>query len=342
MAKVKSEIRNLTEEEKREWGIFVSHSSDANRQVEELVAVLDEYEVSSLWDHQIQVGAADFSAEIIDMIEKCLASIFVVSEGALGSQWCNFELGYIKGLGKKIFLYDPEGLLDNRAYRYHFDPDCPGFKDPRELAEAVRREKMFYSLFNNETKDLTDEMFRQRADEYVRPVHVSVHVPGLAGVDPASYQLRVLVVEFGNYTGERYCEGSICSQTKEALDNDLCELTGHTCCLNCEPDRQEFPECIILNHVWDKVDVEGDAIEVILPLHRIMGTTFKLFIDTPYGKTADRLMAILGAAGLNPSHSQSADRNRIYFTLRNNKAQGIYDLKAAFSNNFVCPGALAE
>ena len=340
MAKAKPEARSLTEEEKKEWGIFVSHSSDANDVVEDLIGVLEEYEISALWDHHIQTGSMDFSAEIISMIEKCLAAVFVVSRGALQSTWCNFELGYLKGLGKKIYMYDPEGMMENLPYRYHYDPECPGFRDPKELAEAVRREKMFYSLFNNETKELTGEMFRTRADEYVRPVHVSVQVPGLSAVDPASYRVRALIIEFGNYTGERFCEESVCSQTKDDLVNDICEQTGQCCCLNREPDRTAFPECVLLNHVWDKVNVDGDTIEVIVPLHKVMGTTFKLFIDTPYGKTADALMGILEEAGLHPSYSQSADRNRIYFTLRTNRVHGIFDLKARFSNNFVCPGAL--
>lgn len=338
--KIKPRVRELTREELGEWGVFFSHASDANAQVEELGRVFDEYGISYLWDHQIAVGSADFAADIISMIRKCAAAVVVISPGALDSQWVNFELGYLNGLGRRIYMYDPGHLLASRPYRYHYDPECPGYSDPKELAEAVKKEKLFYGLFNNETLELSGELFRSRTDEMVVPIHLSVQVPGLASIEADTYHVRALVIEFGSYTGHRYTEDSFCSWSGEDTEDDRCPCTGCGCCLNVEPDRSVYPECVLLNHTWDKVHVKGDEIEMILPLHKTMGTTFKIFVDTPYGRTADRLMQLFEDAGFKPGLAQGGEMNRVYITLPNNKPNGVFDLKAEFSNNFICPGAL--
>lgn len=337
MAKVKTEVRQLTHEELGQWGIFISHSG-GETDVSKLCAALDRNGIRYLWDRQIEVGAEDFAIVIQEMINQCTAAIVVINQKAINSQWVNYEMGLLEGLNKHIYLYDPENLLEHMEDSFHYDRYCPAYTGPDALCAAVHREKLFYGLFNNATAFLTNEMFRQKMDENVIPVCISISIPELSSIPAEKFAVKALIINFGNFTQCRHTEESICCQTMEDIPEDRCEITGMKCCLNAMPDRTANPECVLLNHVWENVLVEGNTIRIILPLHRTAGTTFKLFIDTEFSETADQLMTLLNGLDLNPSFSRSGTQNRVYFVLRTNAVNGIFKLKDPYVNNFICPG----
>lgn len=340
MAKMKISAKLLPENEIGQWGVFLSHSGKSETIIEELCEAFDHEHINYLWDKQIAVGSTDFAEEISKMINKCMCAVIVVNELALDSQWVNYEIGLLDGLGKHIFLYDKDKLLSKKIYRYHYDKFCPAYSDVSQLIRAVKEEKMFYSLFNHETAELTDAFFKKRIDDYVVPVQININIPGLGAVDPASYQVKALVISFGNFTGTRYNEDQSCAQTGEDTPSDICEETASPCCLNTLPDRKLYPECVLLNHVWDKITVSGDNVEIILPLHKVQGTTFKLFMDADSGETADEIFGILDGFGISVGLSKSGTQNRIYFQLRSSALNGVFRLNDEFSNNFICPGIL--
>lgn len=338
MAKLKAEARLLNESEIGQWGVFLSHSGGSEEQIRKLCESFDRENISYLWDKQISVGSHDFAEEIHTMIYKCMCAVVIVNENAIHSQWVNFEIGLLDGLGKRVFLYDESGLLDQKIYRYHYDKFCPTYHDTEALTEAIKAEKMFYSLFNHETADLSSELFKNLVDQYIVPVQFTINIPGLSSIKADTYKINSLIISFGNFTDRRHCEESICSQTLDEIDNDTCEQTGKPCCMNFMPDRSENPECVLLNHIWEKITVSGDQVDMILPLHKTMGTTFKLFIDTEYGETADALLSLLNQYGTDANLSKSGTQNRVYFSLRSSALKGIFRLKDPYSNNFICPG----
>ena len=339
MAKIKTEINLLREDEIGQWGVFISHSGNSDMQIQTLCTAFDQAGIRYLWDQQISLGAKNFADEIYSMIYKCSCAVVVINQQALHSQWVNFEVGLLDGLGKRIFLYDQEQLLSKLNYRYHYDKFCPAYTNIEALTEAIQNIKMFYPLFNHATAELTNDLFYQKIDQYVVPVRLSLNIPGLSSVDSDTYQLKALIINFGNFTGVRYHEDAICFQTMEPLSDNLCEQAGTSCCLNYPPDRRENPECVLLNFTWEKTTVDGDNAEIILPLHRTRGTTFKLFADTESGETADQLQHLLNQYGTCASLSKSGTQNRVYFSLRSSPINGVFRLKDPFSNNFICPGS---
>lgn len=340
MLKMKTRAGLLEKEELGEWGIFISHSSDSSALVEQICEIMEEKGIPYLWDAQISVGSRNFSDEILGMIRKCIASVVVISEGFMESQWCNFEVGLLNGLNKNIYLFDPENLLSDENFRFQFDQFCPAYRDMESLTEAVRNEKLFYSLFNHETAHLTDEMFKRRVDEEVLPGRITLQIPGLSSIDPDSFQLKTLIINFGNYTKCRHTDKAICSQNMDDLDDEICEVSGVKCCMNFSPELSENPECVLLNHVWNKTSVDGDAVEIVMPIHKTRGTTFKVFFDAESGEVADALHRLLEPYGLMPSVSLSGTQNRVYVSLRSSAINGVFRLKDEFSNNFICPGVM--
>ncbi len=339
MERVKTKVRLLNEDELGQWGIFISHSDDTDT-IKMLCDVLEKKGIRYLWDKQIKLGSENFANEILEMIHKCVAAVVVISEKSMNSQWVNFEMGVLEGLGKNIYLFDTEGLLEKISYRYHFDKYLPVYSDAETLSNAVSKEKLFYSLFNdNETAKLTNDVLRDKIGEHIIPVRIDSNVPGLSAIPTDKYDVNSLIVNFGNFTKNRHVDGSICCQSREDIPDDMCEYTEMKCCMNFKPDRKVNPECVLLNRVWDNACVDGNIISIVLPLHKKAGTTFKMFIDTEYSEIADMLVDILDRYGLCPSHSGNGNQNRIYFTLKDNAINGLFKLKDEFENNFICPGA---
>jgi len=340
MAKIKVDARLMSENEIGQWGVFISHSANSEEQIRKLCAAFDRENVVYLWDKQIKVGAEDFAEEIRTMINKSLCAVVVINEQALKSEWVNFEVGLLDGLKKKIFLYDEGNLLKQKADRYHYDKFCPAYTDVDELTNAIKQEKMFYELFNNDTPTLTSDMFKEMVDKYVSPAQLCLNVPGLSLIPADKYKFKTLVISFGNFTANRHNENSVCCQTLEEIENDICETTKEPCCLNVNPDREKNPECVLLNHVWEKVAVSGDDVEIIMPLHKTKGTTFKMFIDAESTEVAEELMRLFNGLNASASLSGSGTQNRVYFPLRSNALCGVFRLKNEFSDNYMCPGVV--
>ena len=174
--KVQIKTRKLNKEEKKEFGVFISHSND-NDLFKTVCKAFEEAEIDYLVDKQIEIASLDFASEIKKLIYKCKCAVVVITEGALKSSWVNFEIGMLAGKDKKIFLYDPNHLLDKQE-TYHME-DFPVFDEIRDIILAINGINYFSNLLQNYTETLTEELYKQRVSVYVEPIKLIVKIPGL-------------------------------------------------------------------------------------------------------------------------------------------------------------------
>ena len=113
--KVQIKTRKLNKEEKKEFGVFISHSND-NDLFKTVCKAFEEAEIDYLVDKQIEIASLDFASEIKKLIYKCKCAVVVITEGALKSSWVNFEIGMLAGKDKKIFLFGTAGYGGSQNY----------------------------------------------------------------------------------------------------------------------------------------------------------------------------------------------------------------------------------
>mgnify|MGYP004659896397 CR=1 FL=1 len=334
--KVQIKTRKLNKEEKKEFGVFISHSND-NDLFKTVCKAFEEAEIDYLVDKQIEIASLDFASEIKKLIYKCKCAVVVITEGALKSSWVNFEIGMLAGKDKKIFLYDPNHLLDKQE-TYHME-DFPVFDEIRDIIVAINGINYFSNLLQNYTETLTEELYKQRVSVYVEPIKLIVKIPGLEELELDDFHFSVLISTFGSYCG-KYGKDNFCFQNFE--ETNKCPISNYPCALNNAPDIDNFPECVVLNTTMEDELINKDEINIIVPLHKINGTCFKIYAELTDSKQTDRLYALLDELGLMPGCAKSGDANRIYFSLPDSTWNGVFRLKDIFSNNFLCPGILAS
>lgn len=322
----------LSENEKKEFGVFVSHSNDSDM----FLKVCEAFEkagISHLVDKQIEIGSLNFADEIKRLIDTSRFAVVVITEGALASSWVNFEIGLLSGEHKRIILFDPDNLIGKMPQKYHLDK-LPVTHSTEELVNIVERAGYFSDLFVYDTPALSKEFFEQRVREYVEPVKFTLTLPGLADLNLEEYFFTALIINFGAYEAGYGGEG-LCFQAQEECEN--CPVSLRKCAISADPDTDAFPECVTLNKITEHAIIRGNEITFILPLHKVCGTTFKIFAEIKDSKQCDRLFALLEDAGLSPSVSKSGNLQHIYVSVPDFVWDGIFRLKDEFGNNFLCP-----
>ena len=327
--------RPLTDEENKEFGVFVSHSND-NDTFLRVCEAFEKAGIPHLVDKQIEVGSMNFADEIKRLIDTSRFAVVVITPGAIASSWVNFEIGILDGESKKIALFDPDDLLGEMPKRFHLDK-FPIVKTLDELVARVKAIGYFSDLFVYETAKLTKKKFEERAREYVVPVRLTLNISGFSELALEDYRFTALVTNFGDYNAN-YGEKGLCFQSLDESEN--CPVSCSGCALTHAPDIDEFPECVAINKVIGNAIVRGDELTFILPLHKVYGTTFKIFADVADSKQCDRLFALLEDANLMPSISESGNAQRIYISLPDSNWDGVFRLKDQFSNNFLCPSII--
>ncbi len=331
---IKISARLLNDEEKKEFGVFVSHSND-NDLFKEVCSELQKADIPHLVDMQIAIASLNFADEIKKLIDKCHCAVVVVTKGALQSSWVNFEVGMLYGEGKNVYLYDPDNLLEGQEYP-HLNKFSV-FNDINILISKLKNTGYFADLFCYETAKFSKRFFKERVQNLTCPVKLTVTIPNLSSINIENYYFTALVSNFGSYCG-KYGEDGVCFQMMD--EEKFCPVSGKNCALNEVPDVENYPECVILNKIVDKALILGDDITFIIPLHKIYGTCFKIFAEVWDSKEADRLFSLLKECDVMPSISKSGDNQRIYLSLPDSNWEGVFRLKDMFSNNFLCPGII--
>ncbi len=360
------ETRLLAEEEKKYYGIFISHSSkDNDKYLFPLREAMLKKEIYPLCDRDFLEGGDEFQEKIETALD-CYAAVIIITENSLVSDWVNYEIGYLTGLGKTILIYDPENLFthENRKnnpqistlYNQHFKNVGAVYHTLDELITAISAETPYSDMFCEENDFLTVNEFYERIDKRLVSVIVTLEsaVFGEHYDDFKNCRFAVLIPNFGMFY-EDHGDGMHCYARRSAeLKNGLCPTSGMPCALVGRSEMtDENKECVILNYQTfsgvirkkgepDRrgVIMKEYCIEFCMPLHKYFGTEFKFIIECDDNNSYNRILSALNEAGMNPSASMSVIGGKIYLSLPERRGQGLFRLNHEFSNNFLCPSVL--
>ena len=353
--------RALEEDEKKYYGIFLSHSSKDNDDF--LYPLRDEMRARGLHplcDRDFLSGGENYQVKIESML-NCYAAVIIITKNSIDADWVNYEMGILAGRGIPIYLWDPKGILslENTKYReyinLHFEGFMPAYRKMDELIATLGNTSAYAEMFCEENAFLDSKAFTKRMNERVDTVIATIEsdIFDEYYADFAECKIGTLVPNFGMFY-EEHGDGEHCFVKSGAeIPDGICPVSGKHCALH--PTRilgEENKECVLLNHVLyngvlvrkGERDRRGTIAKVgslvfNIPVHRYYGTEFKFILDVPDNRSYDVLMNLLTQAGMNPSGPACSVGGRIYLSLPARKRQGLFRLVHQFENNFLCPHA---
>ena len=356
-------VRPLEEVEKKYYGIFISHSSkDNEKYLEPLLAAMRAENLHPLCDRDILSGGDDFQKTIESYLD-CYAGVIIITKDSLKSAWVNYEIGIFAGQGTRVFLYDPEDLLSNQyeipgvanVYGSHIGRYLPAYRNKEDLISALHGVSPYADMCLEENAFITRQAFMERVTDHVETVIARLESPAIDKCADilAKCRISTLVTNFGMFYPD-HADGEHCyAQRFRPLSDGNCPLSGKPCALVSRGSvTEENKECVVLNYVLQngKViragerDVRGEVCEVgaltfHMPLHKIYGTEFKFFLDVPDEPTAEELLEMFHSVGIYANMSDNAGSKRLYVSMPERRAQGMFRLDHEFNNNFLCPRA---
>lgn len=354
-------VRTLEESEKKYYGIFISHSSkDNEKYLEPLLEAMREQNLHPLCDRDVLSVGDDFQKTIESYLD-CYAGVIIITEDSLKSAWVNYEIGIFAGQNTRVFLYDPENLLSNQfeipdvanVYGSHIGRYLPAMRTIPDLITALRGVSPYADMCLEENAFITKRAFLDRVTEHVETVIARFESPEIDRCADllATCRLNTLVTNFGMFYPD-HGDGEHCyAQRFRPISDGLCPISGRPCALVSRGIvNEENKECVVLNYTLPngkilragEADVRGEVNEIgalvfHLPLHKIYGTEFKFFIDVPDESTASDLLDMFHGIGVYANMSDNIGSKRLYISLPERRAQGLFRLDHEFNNNFLCP-----
>ena len=366
-----------TEEEKKLFGIFISHSNhrtDQRQYLEPLAQAMRKANLYPIYDREFLEDGDEFKEKIRRYL-NCYAAVVILSNNSISSDWVNYEIGYFSEEGVPVVLWDPEDILspekgDAELVNSHISQYLPAFHRVEDVVEALAQKSIYSNLLQNECAMLKKEEFQKRMSERVKTVIFKLE-SDCFDANAAVFDdchIGSLIVNFGMFY-DKNGDGLHCyaDRNHTALENGNC-LYGpqpkHPCAYhNAGSLREDNKECVLLNHVcyngrfyrkgennplWDaerkgdqdeEEKIECGCIIFYLPVHAYFGTEFKLIVDAVSNEQYYKLIAVFEEAGMNPTVSDSLNDRRIYLSLPERPKQGLFRLVHEFNNNFICPYA---
>ena len=355
--------RPLDEAEKKYYGIFISHSnSDNEKYLFPLLDAMRREHLHPLCDRDILSGGDDYQ-KIIESYLDCYAGVVIVSEASLKSNWVNYEIGIFAGHDTPVFLYDPEDILSKRTdlpvvadvYCSHIGRYLPAYTSMDSLITALRGLSPYADMCLEENSFITKKDFLDRVSERVETILVRVESPVFDKyADKLSEcKLCTLVTNFGMFY-EDHGDGEHCyAQRFRPLEGGKCPISCGGCAL-VSPMKvtEENKECVVLNYALHngkilrtgEIDVRGEvnavsALVFLVPLHKIYGTEFKIFLDVPDEATGEELIEMFHSVGIHANMSDNVGSKRLYVSMPERRSQGMFRLDHEFNNNFLCAKA---
>ncbi len=353
--------RALEEDEKKYYGIFISHSSRDNDEfLYPLRNAMRDKGLHPLCDRDFLSGGENYQIKIESML-NCYAAVIIITENSIGSDWVNYEMGILAGRGIPIYLWDPNGILtvENEKFReyvnLHFERFMPAYYSKDELIATLGNTSAYAEMFCEENAFLDSKAFTKRMNERVDTVIATIESDIFDEYYAyfAECKIGTLVPNFGMFY-EGHGDGEHCfAKSGAEIPDGICPVSKTHCALHTTRILgEENKECVLLNHVLyngtlirkGECDRRGTTTKVgsivfNMPVHRYYGTEFKFILDVPDNRSYDVLMNLLEQAGMNPSGPACSVGGRIYLSLPSRKRQGLFRLVHQFENNFLCPHA---
>jgi len=358
--------RPLEDQEKKYYGIFISHSNKDNEEfLDPLRQAMLAQNLHPLCDRDILSGGDDFQ-RIIESYLDCYAGVILITENSLKSDWVNYEIGFFAGQGTPVFLYDPKDILTNHIeipgianiYDSHIGRYLPAYSKLEDLIAALCGLSPYADMCLEENTFITKQDFLDRVTERVETVITRIESPVFDKYADQilKCKLNTLIVNFGMFYPD-HSDGEHCyAQRFRPLNGGCCPVSGQPCALVSRGKvSAENKECVVLNYVLQngkllrtgECDVCGEPCETSalifhMPLNKIYGTEFKFFIDVPDEDTGNQLIEMFLHVGIHANMSDNVGSKRLYISMPERRSQGLFRLDHEFNNNFLCPRVVKE
>lgn len=351
--------RPLEEDEKKFYGIFISHASaDNEKYLFPLREKMLKKGLHPLCDRDFLEGGDDYQS-LIEKRLDCYAAVIIITKDSLSSDWVNYEIGMLSSRGIPVLLFDPERYLIVTPFEEYHDVYLSRldevFCDMDLLIEALANSSPYAEMFTEETAFIDCETFKARMRDRVETVIARIESNVFEEIydELSECKLGVLVPNFGMFYPD-HADGEHCyAKRYSPLENKLCPQSNTFCALSAARVLgDDNKECVLLNHILysgrvlrkGESDHRGQSVDTAsvlfhMPLHKLYGTEFKFIVDVPETSRSDVIFTALEKAGMNPTGSTSMYGGRIYISLPERRAQGLFRLNHEFTNNFLCPHA---
>ena len=359
----------LSNEEKNQFGIFISHSSKDVDLVNQLKDAMPKRKMSNQNVHESLVaeefisGGEDFHKKIRECIH-CFAGIIVLTRNALESNWVSYECGYFDGLKMPVLVWDKDNILSyndiSKDYLNVFLLQYKKVSTIEDVVQWIQNISIYSNLFNNNLGIYSKAEFDKIIDTKIETAIVKLTSNKLNGKRELfkGCTIGALVVNFGMFYSNQ-SNGLCCKCAKHLpLTNQKCVYSDNPfpCALiySEEEQKEKMPDCIILNNIikcgkyFDTNDTYHDGSKVkeamlsfYLPVHKYYGTEFKFIVDTPTREVHKELFSLFKDMKLNPTLSNEPNDLRIFLSLEDRAPAGLFRLNDnKYYNNFLCPHAI--
>lgn len=357
---MKINIRKFTEKENSTFGVFISHSNaefDLVTYVTPLATKMKESNIQPVYDREFLNQGDDFKTKILKYI-TCYAAVIVLSKNSVNSSWVNYEIGRLSGKKIKILIYDPENIINKSTEFVYLTKYLPAFSDLDSLIEELKKTSLYSDIFRYESVSFTKKMFWDACENKLERAMLTIE-DDLFENNKALFErvtVGLLLTHFGEASIDidEQCPEKIYSLDSSKHDiNGCCVCSKHNCALKKMTEINDSNiECINLTkplfsgHIFFKNDIdpykdEGgifhtSCIKAHLPIHKICGTTFKMFMDCPTQAEAEEVVNAFRGTKYYANIS-SRGGNRVYIALPSVPDVGLYKEKTEYMDSFVCP-----
>lgn len=292
--------------------VFISYSRLDENPVENLIVrSLRQADIPYFIDTK-DIGIEKTASVIKRLIDDSSCGILVLSKNSMKSYWMWYEMGLLEGLGKRIFPYS----LMYGEEQAEFIKSLPAFVSeyniPNKIEDLIQtvRQETFIAGKLSRHDSLRPDIFSDLKEASVDLIFDKVPET-LFG----QMKFGVLLVRFGSESNDK----KVYVDDVQARDQVLVNIP-------LSPSARSN-------------DFKGGKLKVTytIPVHRVLGTTFKFFIDV---KSLDAVEAVTdmlkaqGAEGV--SASMSAERQRVYFLVPE-KDIPVSQSSPHIQNNYMYP-----
>jgi len=308
--------------------VFISYLNNCNQDVQNANAI-----IAYLENRGISVVPKKYFEDITGLIcnlsevdgVKC--GVVIVNKNNQNDRRINFEIGMLASRGIKVLPFCTDGVLPSCISSLQYS------NSPEQLFQYIQKYGNEYgNLYGDETSDekLNQEVIEclEVVDLTIDIVDVPVDVSPAPGNDvkPQGNNLYTLmdylkfgyqIISFGEYIGNN-------------------ESLGY---------NNSHRSIISKVFFTEKVNITDGILNVhfSIPVHKGLGVTFKLFVDSPNWQKVNDIYKILKYPSNNEKNdvviSDSAEKQRVYFLIPPDEKNILKVVEApdGIPNNFIKP-----
>lgn len=297
--------------EKPIGSVFISYSRADSTAVENIVLRSFSNEGIPYFIDTKDIGSAKTVDAIKNMLGDCQCGVIALSEASIKSAWVWYEAGILEGLGKRVI---PFSLVSGDQAK-NLREKIPDFmrlynilEKSSDLVEAVREETFVAGRLRR------NPHFDPEAYSELKSNDIQLIFSDIPSALQGKINFGLLLVKFGTEQG--------LAQAKESI---------------AERDGAVLNEPLVPQEV--RIDQSGRkcTVNFILPIHKILGTQFKFFVDATDTSLVPEVLAYLSNKGVSDvGRSGSGETQRVYFSISKDDL-GVNETRDGIINNYMFP-----